>query len=151
MEYGNEQETLKMTGFTEGEIETIGAIKAVDAAKIMISIREELDGAKKVKTEFQKKYDWLRKALAKKMEDESIDKFTVDGKNITTRIELYVSIPKDQREEAWKWLVDNDMDIITETVNAMTLKATVKEQTEKGKNFPDDMFKITMEPQARFY
>jgi len=145
-------EMEKRTGFSINELETLERFDAVEIGRTFISIRGELDEARAIKSRLEKKYDTLKKRLAQKMEDEGLEKFSVDGKNITTRVEVFASIPKDHREDAYNWLKDNGYgEIIIDTVNAQTLKSLVKEQLSEGKSFPEDLIKIYTELQARFY
>lgn len=142
----------KLTGFSAEDLSIINKMSAVDMGRLMVQVRQELDAATDVKSRFEKQYDTIKRALPKKMEEAGLEKFTVDGRPITTRIEIYTSIPADHREEAYAWLRKHGLgEIITNTVNGSTLRATVKEQLHNGQHFPEDLFKITMEPQARFY
>ncbi len=146
------EHSVKYTGYTQDQIDNlkVGGIEMV--AREMIRVREELDEATKIKSNLEKCYKTMRTILPEIMEEKGIDKISVDGRNITTRIELFASIPKDQREDAYDWLKNNDLgDLITNTVNAMTLKGTIKELLEKGENIPEDLFKITTVEMARFY
>lgn len=137
----------------EGGLKTSAAVKAFKAAK------NKLDGVKKVKTELQKVYDHLRfSVLPKLMEEDDITNLTVDiegeEKPIRVRVqdETYASIPAGQRPEAYRWLKDNGKgELVIETVNASTLKALVNEMAKKGESLPDNLFKVTFSPGARFY
>ncbi len=58
-------------------------------------------------------------------------------------VDLYCSIPAAAREEAKQWLSSHGFgDLITETVNASTLRAWAKEQLLNGEEIPDDLFRI---------
>ena len=142
----------KTTGFTEGELGVIETSSATETGKMMVSIREELDKATAVKTFQEKRYAYLRKTLATKMSDEGIEKFTVDGRGITTRVEVFASIPAAMREKAYAWLRRNKLGgMVKETVNTQTLKGWVNEQMREGHQIPEELFKVTLEDRARFY
>jgi len=147
-----EEEVEKNTGFSIAEIGSLESMDAATMGKAMIATRNDLDQYKATKARYEKRYEWLRKHLPKKMEDEGIEKFTIDGKNIRIGSQLFASILKDNRLFAYDWLRSNGLgDIIVETVNSSTLKATVKEQMGQGVNFPEELFKVTLEEWAQFY
>ena len=81
--------------------------------------------------------------------DASTDRTTtLNDYTVTLKQDLSASIPKDSRDAAYQWLVENGLeDIITTTVNSSTLKATMKELAEKNMPFPpEDLIKITPLP-----
>lgn len=123
------------------------------------SLKIDLELASTVKTNIQKEYDFLRfNILPKLMDEQDITNMAVEmeggGKPVRVRIqdEIYASIPAPLRPKAYEWLKENGLsELIIETVNASSLKALVKEKTEKGESLPEDLFKITFSPAARFY
>lgn len=148
----DKEDVKKFTGFSETDLVSLEKMSMVDLGRTMGIVREELDRAASIKTMFEHQYDTLKRMLPKKMESEGVERFTVDGRGIAVRVEVYASIPADKREEAYLWLRKNGLgSVITNTVNGSTLKAMVKEQVSLGHTLPDDLFKVTMEPQARFY
>ena len=105
-----------------------------------------IDEMAKVKTSWQKRFDHLRMNLIpEKMEEEGINKVDFDGiGRVATQGNIYASIIKDRKEEAYTWLEDNGHGaLIKGTVNAGTLKAFLKECIREGIQFPDDLFKVT--------
>ena len=118
-----------------------------ELAAEMNDIRLLLDTAKEVKTSLQKKYDALRLNLVPSaMDDEGVTSINIDGiGRMGLTADLYASIPADQKPEAYEWLRDNQHgDIIKETVNAGTLKATFKAIIKKGEEtIPENIFKVT--------
>ena len=73
---------------------------------------------------------------------------TLNGYTVSKADDISVSIPKDNRDQAYQWLADNGYeDIITTTVNSSTLKATVKAIESQNRPLPpDDIFNITRLP-----
>lgn len=77
--------------------------------------------------------------------DASVDTVkTLNGYNVAIAEDISVSIPADQKPEAYTWLQENGYgDIITTTVNSSTLKATMKEILKDGVIVPEETFKVT--------
>ncbi len=69
---------------------------------------------------------------------------TLNGYTVSWTTDKSVSIPKDAKDGAYQWLVDNGLgDLITSTVNSSTLKATLKEWDRQNKPMPpEDLFTI---------
>ena len=108
--------------------------------------KKKLEAAKKVKTEWQKKYDAIRlNILPERLEEEDTSTVTVRGAGrVALQSDLYFSIPADSREEAFRWLRENGHgDIIKPTVNSSTGKAFAKECIKSGIQLPEDLFKVT--------
>ena len=109
-------------------------------------VKNQIEISKVATSLLQKKFDHLRlHRVPKMMEEMDIDSVVItDVGRLSTRGELYASIIKDKKGEAYQWLKDNGHgDLIKGTVNASSLKALIKEQIKAGEQFPDDMFKIT--------
>lgn len=118
----------------------------LELATAQKAAKEEIEALGKEKTTWQKRFDHLRMVLIpEKMEEEGINKVDFDGiGRVTTEANLYASIIKDKKEEAYDWLRDNGHgDLINGTVNASSLKAFLKECMRNGEAFPDDLFKAT--------
>jgi hypothetical protein len=73
---------------------------------------------------------------------------TLNGFTVSYSQDYSVSVPKDARPAAHEWLVEHGLgDIITETVNASTLKATLKEWNQQNKPMPpEELIKVTPIP-----
>lgn len=90
--------------------------------------------------------DFIEKiALVEAMENQNLSNFKVPGVGrVNLRGDLYVSVKAGQKEGAYSWLEDNGRgDLIQPTVNASTLKASVKAAMERGEEFPAELFNIT--------
>lgn len=69
---------------------------------------------------------------------------TLNGYTVTMVDDLSVSIPADRKADAYDWLDRNGYgDIVQETINASTLKATVKTMFKDGLVVPEDVFKVS--------
>ena len=77
--------------------------------------------------------------LPEAMDEDGVSNISIDGVGrITLRGEVFASIRADNREAAYEWLRDTGRgSLISETVNASTLKAAVKEWLKQGEEIPD--------------
>jgi len=116
-------------------------------AEVMNDVRRELDHAKAIKTALQKKYDALRlNLIPTAMDEDGISNVTIEGiGRLGLTSDIYASTPASKRDESWEWFRNHGHgDIIRETINAGTLKATLKAIMKKGDTeIPEDLFKIT--------
>lgn len=146
------EQFIKMNGIPPEEYDRMKALPAIELGREMIRVRGELDEASNRKSELEKRYKAVRKVLAQTMESENLEKFTVDGRGINSKVEIFASIPAGKREEAYQWLRDHGLgSLVVETVNASTLKAAVKEEITEGRPLPPELFKVTVEEWAGFY
>jgi hypothetical protein len=91
-------------------------------------------------------YDFLRYIMIpQRFDDEGIKNLSVDGVGrINLSSGVYVSIPQEKRPEAYEYLRDTGHgDVISTTINAQTLAATVKSMIAKGEEIPDELFVVT--------
>lgn len=105
-----------------------------------------LDAATAIKSHYQKIYDHLRLTrVPESMDAEDVNTVTFkEIGRVTLTSDIFASIIKDKKDEAWDWLRDNNHGgIIRETINAGTLKAALKAMIQKGEMPPKDLFKIT--------
>ena len=73
-----------------------------------------------------------------------------DGSTISVSKFYSASIPKDRQEEAFGWLVTNNLPVNTKKwVEPMTLKAFIRDQVEKGNPIPMDTFGIYIGEKAK--
>jgi len=117
----------------------------VELAAFMNTIRAELDQLKEKSTSLQKEYDALRlNIIPEKMDEQDITNITIEGVGrLGLTSDVYASI--DDQEKAFIWLRENRRgDIIKETINSSSLKATIKEIIKNGREIiPPGLFKIT--------
>lgn len=143
-------EEMELEAQLEGDVQKlyndVETMTFVQKVELMNALRIKLDRAKKCKTLLQMKYDAMRlTVIPSAMDDDGISSITVAGVGrVGLTADLRCSILKENRLGAYKWLRDNGHDIIQETVNSGTLKATMKAILKKGKEVvPTDLFKIT--------
>lgn len=114
-----------------------------DKIREMNELRTKIDALAEEKTELQKRHDALAFVEIPDLMDEAgVDLLKVEGVGrVKMLTDLRVSCPN--KVAMFKWLDDNGHShLISETVNASTLKAFVKEQMGKGVEMPD-IFKVT--------
>jgi hypothetical protein len=84
--------------------------------------------------------------LPEEMSALEIDKVTIKGiGTLSVKADIYASILASNRNAAKDWLVDQGYeDLVTETINASTLKAWAKEYIKQnGEPPPEEIFNIT--------
>ena len=105
------------------------------------SVHERLD---KHKSTVGKMFDYIRtQAVPLKMEEEGVESITVQGVGrLSLTSDIYLQV-KD-KEGSFEWLMDNGHgDLISETVNASSLKALLRRMLRDGKEVPDEVYKVT--------
>lgn len=86
-----------------------------------------------------------KRELPEAMDAEGISNIKVENAGkVSLRGEVYAAIPAEARDAAYEWLRENGKgSLITETVNASTLKAAAKDWLKQGMDVPADLIKIT--------
>lgn len=116
----------------------------VGAVRFMHTMQGLNAQADAVKTTIGKVYDWSRMGLVpEKMEEAGVDGFTVTGiGRVSLTADLSVSMP--DKAAGYAWLNDHDLgDLITETVNASSLKAVIRRRMRDGQEVPGEIFRIS--------
>lgn len=119
-------------------------LSAVEIAQLQHQLQKANEQADTVKKTVGKVFDHTRTLLLPaQMEEEGISGFKIKGigrVNLTS--DMRVSM-KD-KEAGYAWLEENDHgDLITETVNASTLKALLSRMIRDGQEVPEEIFKIS--------
>lgn len=119
----------------------------------MFSLRNTLKEIDDFRATIQEQYDLLRRRrIPSMMEDNHIENININGIKVRIGDELFISIPSEERDNAYKWLeLHGYADLITNTINSSTLKAWAKESIKEGQHIPENMFKITIMPIVKFY
>ena len=125
--------------------------KASVCAEYYRTLRALHDEADAIKKKLYNKMDhYGMNVLPLVFDNEGVTTITLSsGYRVTISSTTRVSIPADNKEQAYQWLVDNDLgDLITNTVNASTLSATARSMNKQGQQLPDDLFKTVILPQV---
>lgn len=91
-------------------------------------------------------YDYLRlNFIPNRFDEEGIQNITIEGiGRVSLTGDLFVSVLAENREKMHEWLSDiGKGSLITNTVNASTLKATIKAMMRAGEEIPEDIIKVT--------
>jgi hypothetical protein len=115
-------------------------------AERMVSIKSDLETAKKVVAELQKEFDSIRKfELPEAMEAEGMESTRLPNiGTVSMRTDAYAGIKGGCQDEAYQWLRDNGFgDLIKDFVHSSTLKAFLKEQFREGEQPPESMFSFS--------
>jgi len=98
------------------------------------------------KSSIQKIYDFLTiTVVPERMDDEGLEVIKIkDVGRLQLASDIRCACPAGNREDLYKWLTDHGhAAMITDTVNASTLKAFVKEQMKQADGeYPKDLLKI---------
>lgn len=106
----------------------------------MQATRRDLDDAKQVVTDLQRKWDTLRKvAIPDKLEDMGLDSVKVKGVGtVSKRFDAYCTVKGGMAHELQIWLQERgDGDLIKPFVNPSSLKAYMKELFDEGEEIPE--------------
>jgi hypothetical protein len=100
------------------------------------------------KAEAEKEKKFLAESLIPElMDDDGITNITLeDIGRVTLTSDVYARIPSAKKELAWAWLREHKLgDLITETINAGTLKSAVKKiiKDPEHEQLPEDLFSVT--------
>ena len=117
-----------------------------ELAQAQVDVKAEIDILKASTSLLNKRFDHLRLfRIPEKMEETGILSVKLDGiGRLSTQGNIYASIIKGKKEEAYEWLEENGHGaLIKGSVNASSLKGFLKEQIREGVPFPDDLFKAT--------
>jgi len=115
-----------------------------DLARLQQQIKDLHDLMDKNKSEVGKVYDMLRvQVIPRLMEDQGVATMTLHGigrVQLTDDLRVKVLDKLKQRE----WLEDTgNEDLITETVNASSLKALLRRKMREGEVIPGDTFEVS--------
>lgn len=128
-----------------GQLQAIMGDEAspADMAQMFQELKELHETADFIKKEFGKSFDWLRvQCIPDRLETLGTSSMNVKGYGrLGLTDDLRVKILN--KEGVYTWLEENDMgDLITDTVNASTLKASLRKRLQKGEEVPDELFEL---------
>jgi len=82
----------------------------------------------------------VEEQLASKMVEEEIQSFQRSGKTFYVTTKVFASAVPERKAELFAWLKEHGFgDMVTETVNANTLSAWVREQLEESESLPEGL------------
>lgn len=122
------------------------SMSLIELATEMKSTREKLDATKAVASALQKQFDILRlRFIPEKMEEDGIRNITIEGiGRVGVTGDMYVSTLAENREGLKQWMREHDHGaLVSETINASTLKSWVKHQIADGEEYPVDLINVT--------
>lgn len=120
--------------------DTVTAIKLMDA---LYRFKEEL--AERIKSPVEKAYDKMRFTIVPEfMTDSDITTITVEDVG-RCNVQDDVSVKVEDKEALKEWLIENEKeDMITESVNAQTLTAFIRQRMKAGEDTPGlEILKVT--------
>lgn len=137
-----------MTETAENRSKKYEGMPFIEVAAKFKEVCDKLAGIKPVKTELEKEKKFLAESLIPEMmDDDGITNITLeDIGRVTLTSDVYARIPAEKKDEAYQWFRDHKLgDLIVETVNAGTLKATVKKRIKDPTldQLPEDLFSVT--------
>lgn len=136
---------------TPGAIdETMAGDSAVECAVVMARLQDLNEAADGVKKHIGKVYDWSRMVLVPAhMEAEGLDGMRVRGiGRVSLEADLSASMP--DKRAGYAWLEEHGFgDLITETVNASSLKAVLRRLLRDGAEVPEDIFRVSVFTRAK--
>lgn len=115
------------------------------AAKLK-ELKSKLEEIGKMKTEIQKAYDFLSiDILPDRMDEEGIETLKIKGVGrLQAQADIRCSMPSGNSEALKKWLKEHGHgSMISDVVNASTLKAFVREMMKEEKEWPKDLLNVT--------
>lgn len=116
-----------------------------ELAATLKGLKDNLEKVKALKTELQKSYDFLSiGVLPDRMDEEGIETLKItDVGRLQCSSDIRCSVPAANKHAVQVWLKDHGhASLVSETVNASTLKAMVKEMMKEGKDWPAELLKV---------
>lgn len=116
----------------------------------MAALKQMVEATKEAKAAAQNLWDTFSIGFVPEyMDEQELTNLAGEGGRIDLRNQLRVSTPREHKGQLFDWLRQNKLDqMITEGVNANTLKAFVKEAMTNGNPYPGELLKIEAYKQA---
>jgi len=131
---------------TEHDYTHYDAMALKDLIVAMHAIQLQKDAIESELKAINAEFDFLRiTKIPTQMEDEGVDRITITGVGrVSLTADMHVSVKTDMKAKFYDWLRDNGRsDLISETVNASTLKAAVKGMYKAGEEIPNDLLNVS--------
>jgi hypothetical protein len=120
------------------------SLDLVQLAQFQADIKELHEKLDSHKSAVGKVYDYVRThAVPMKMDEEGVESITVQGVGrVSLTSDIYLKI--NNKEASFEWLAENGHeDLISETVNASSLKALIRRMLRDGIEIPEDVYQVT--------
>lgn len=143
MSYGQDEQQQNPNAEFEVKYKPMATLEIIRAMDEQRALKEDLDEQLKA---VNKEYDFLRlNMIPNRFEEEGIENMKVDGiGRVSLTGDMYVSILAEKKEEAYEYFRDiGKGSLIVPTINASTLKATVKAMMKNGEEVPEELIKVT--------
>lgn len=135
---------IENSGLTqEGIRDYAYASNLSEIGTVLRDLKEAHEALDRIKSAVGKVYDFYRTAVVpSRMEDEGVDSLKITGVGrLGLTSDLNVSWPN--KEAGMRWLEQiGSGDLITETVNAASLKAMLKRRLQSGEDIDSDIFDV---------
>ena|SRR5690606_27570624 len=113
----------------------------------IFGLADELAGLKERKKELEDtlkevnaRIATVEEILSTRMLEEEVQSFNRNGKTFYVQTKTFASAVPERKHELFAWLKDHGFgDMVTETVNANTLSAWVREQLEESESLPEGL------------
>jgi len=123
----------------------------LDLIHAMSHLRADKDELEDKVSAANSELEYLAKvAIPDRFTEEGIRNMVVDGVGrVGLRANIYASIKAGCKDQAYQWMRDVGLgDLIQPSVNASTLKATLKNRIKSADDIPEDLFNVTPYQQA---
>lgn len=150
----NDEHEEGTEGFRNPAYNKYDGMDLVRLGECMAEVGARLEEAKKIKTDLEKEYDFLRTVkIPPALEESGMKNFRLaSGKGIRVQDEVFVSLRAENFQDMKGWLQERgDDSIIKETINPSTLKAYITGKIKDGKEYPASLVNVSVVPKARFF
>lgn len=131
------------TSYPQDEFDNMSVSELAAALR---GLKSRLEEVGRLKTEIQKSYDFLSiDVLPERMDEDGIQTLKIkDVGRLQMSSDIRCAVPAANREDVKEWLNEHGHgSMVSETINASTLKAFVREMMKEDKEWPSDLLKVT--------
>ncbi|TXG97769.1 MAG: hypothetical protein E6R08_06520 [Nevskiaceae bacterium] len=121
-------------------------LSPIELIKAMATVQSRKERGEAVMKEINAEFDFLRLVkIPAVFEEQEIKNMTVDEiGRCQLAADIHAGIVGGKKDEAYQWLRDNGFEsLIQESVNASTLKASLKAALKKGEPWPEELFRVS--------
>jgi len=129
---------VTMPDFSGDSTQILPMLREIKVLDVKIKeLEKDIKAAKQIRLELEEQaYDT--------MESENLQALNLEGKNFYRNLATYISVNKEEEDEATKWLKTEGFGpLFKETINGRTLSSSLKEKMEQeGEIIPTNLFNI---------